>query len=193
MRSKALRSRASSTASSCRITVASVRPASRSSRVSADADHRRQSGRERERRLPGDRGIVLTVQRAPLGVADQHEGAARVGEHARRHLAGVRTVVPGARTVLAAEKDRNAGDRRTRVREVNEGRTYTDVDPRQPARPLAHPGDERPRVLAGAVHLPVSGNERTTHPVSPATTARVPAGSLGKKTRKGNGRGMQDQ
>ena len=75
----------------------------------ADADDRRELVRERGLGLVGDELVALGVQRAALGVADDHVAAAELGQHRRRHLAGVGARLV-RRAVLRAPGDGRAGE-----------------------------------------------------------------------------------
>ena len=116
----------------------------------------------------------------------QHEAAANVGEHVRRHLAGEGPLLrPGA--TLAAETYRSVPDGRARVGDVDERRTHADIDRRQSARTLAHSAtsarasSREPFIF----QLPATNGRRM--PMSPVPVRH--SVQSGKKVRKRTGDG----
>src|SRR5207302_6380463 len=69
--------------------------------VFADAEHGREAGIDGHAQFSCDERVVFTVNRAPLGMADDDETRAAIAQHVRGNLAGERTRFL-IRTVLRA-------------------------------------------------------------------------------------------
>src|SRR5262249_3662970 len=115
------------------------------------------------------------VQMAPLGVAQDHERRADVGEHRGADLARERAGALVA-AVLGAGTDRRSGERARHLVDVDEGREDGHVDVVARGEALAQRAPERERGLALEVHLPVAGDERLARarchrPAAPAVAS----------------------
>src|SRR5712691_9837569 len=82
----------------------------------ADAQNRRQAGPPRGHELGCDPAVILAVEAAPLGVADDHVAAAELLQHRARHFACVRAGFL-LREILRAPGDPASGERRGDLRQ----------------------------------------------------------------------------
>ena len=139
----------------------SVAPISRSALRLADADDGDEPGAPRGFRLGAHDGVGLAVVGAALGMADDDMRGAGVLQHLGRDVAGMRAAFLGV-AVLAAGLDRRAatGSRRPASSSVAGTQISASVSA---SRPLMKPwpiGAQLVERGAGAVHLPVAGDQR---------------------------------
>ena len=148
-------------------TTACVRPASRSASCSPTHRIGIRPARQRRGELARHQRIVFAVQRAPLGMADDHVVAADVLQHRGGHLAGEGALAP--RRTRPARRARPALPRSSPPGLVRDRRTAG--RPRSSTRSSVTPADdglEQRRVLgARPVHLPVAGDDLASHVASP--------------------------
>src|SRR5438445_60639 len=143
-----------------------ARPSWRSPRIPEGSGWRRRRARHRYRaHLPVDLLVGLAELLPTLGVADEHEPAAELGQHRGRDLSGERAGrLPVA--VLGAERDRAGREQLAHGAERREGGAEDDVDAARAPEPVAHAGGERPRLGDRPVHLPVGDDQRRSHQAS---------------------------
>ena len=127
----------------------------------ADADDRNEARIQRNLRLGSDDLVGLTIERATLGVANQHPAHFQIHQHARGNFAGVGAILLG-REILGAEGDVAVGQLRSRLRQVGERGADSDVDGIE----AGHGGLERRQqgLVVGlpAIHFPVAHHQGAT-------------------------------
>ena len=133
--------------------------------VLADTHDRGEPVPERRSGFGGYQCIVLMVVGAPLGVADDGEGAAQLGQERTTDLAGVRAGIV-LRQILrtVGEPQPVTVDQRLYAAQVGERRDDRDVDlvevlVRKREGDLLHQCDGLEMI---EVHLPVAGDQRFT-------------------------------
>ena len=153
--------------------------------VLADADDRGEAVLERGRGLRRDQGVVLVVIGAPLGVPDDHVGAAQLGQEGAADLAGVGAgIVRGQVLRAVGEPQLVAVDQGLHAAQVGERRDHGDVDlvevlVGQRERDLLH---QRDGLEVVEVHLPVARDERLTAHVIHSPEPRYRAASCPQDT-----------
>jgi peptidyl-prolyl cis-trans isomerase D len=133
----------------------------------ADAENDGQAVAQRRRGLGADVGVGFAVGFAPLAVADDGQGRAGVFQHAGAEFAGMRALV-GHMDVLAT--DRETG--RCLDRPLDERCRQAQGDVAAGGLGAKGNGRDLAKLGAGAVHLPVSGNQLAARHDSPSLACR---------------------
>jgi len=138
----------------------------------AQADDRHQAGRGGGARLRGDGGVGLVMRGAALRMADDDIRTTEVGQHGRGDVAGVRALGLAV-AILAADRDRRAGERLAERSDQGRGRADEHVARRGFAADMNQQRRrEALRLDPAAVHLPVAGDQLLRHPCLPCCSGR---------------------